>query len=61
MLDIPSSKIAVVSKKTNVLVKDNDLEDIEDKMDELALNNHKSNFILTEEKEIINDIIKDSR
>ena len=36
------------------------LEDIEDKMDELALNNPKSNFILTEEKAIINDIIKDS-
>lgn len=58
-LDIPSSKIAVVSKKTNLL-KNKNLEDIEDKMDELALNNPKSNFILTEEKEIINDIIKDS-
>ena len=58
--DIPSSKIAVVSKKTNLLVKNKNLEDIEDKMDELALNNPKSNFILTEEKEIINDIIKDS-
>ena len=59
-LDIPSSKIAVVSKKTNLLVKNKNLEDIEDKMDELALNNPKSNFILTEEKDIINDIIKDS-
>ncbi|MFL2565426.1 MAG: hypothetical protein ACJ0QN_06505 [Parvicellaceae bacterium] len=58
-LDIPSSKIAVVSKKTNLL-KNKNLEDIVDKMDELALNNPKSNFILTEKKEIINDIIKDS-
>ena len=59
-LDIPSSKIAVLSKKTNVLVKNNDLEDSEDKIDELALNNPKSNSILIKEEEIINDIITDS-
>ena len=59
-LDIPTSKIAVVSKKTNLLVKDKNLEDIEDKIAELALNYPKSNSILTDEKEIINDIIKDS-
>ena len=59
LLDIPTSKIAVVSKKTNVLVKNNDLGESEDKIDELALNNPKSNFIVTKE-EIINDIITDS-
>ena len=59
-LDIPTSKIAVLSKKTNVLVKNNDLEDSEDKIDELALNNPKSNSILIKEEEIINDIITDS-
>lgn len=59
-LDIPSSKIAVLSKKTNVLVKNNHLEDSEDKIDELALNNPKSNSILIKEEEIINDIITDS-
>ena len=59
-LDIPTSKIAVVSKKTNLLVKNKNLEDIEDKLPELVLNYPKSNSILTEEKEIINDIIKDS-
>ena len=58
-LDIPTSKIAVVTKKTNVLVKNNDLGESEDKIDELALNNPKSNFIVTKE-EIINDIITDS-
>ena len=59
-LDIPSSKIAVVSKKTNLLVKNKNLEDIEDKLPELVLNYPISNSILTEKKEIINDIIKDS-
>ena len=59
-LDIPTSKIAVVSKKTNLLVKNKNLEDIEDKLPELVLNYPKSNSILSEEKEIINDIIKDS-
>ena len=59
-LDIPSSKIAVVSKKTSLLVKNKNLEDIEDKLPELVLNYPISNSILTEKKEIINDIIKDS-
>ena len=59
ILDIPKSKIAVVSKK-NVLVKKNNLEKSEEKIDELALNNTKSNFILTSEKDIIKDIITDS-
>jgi len=58
-LDIPTSKIAVVTKKTNVLVKNNDLGESEDKIDELALNNPKSNFIVTKE-EIIKNIITDS-
>ena len=59
-LKIPTSKIAFVSKKTNVLVKNNDLEDSKDNEDELALNNPKSNFIVTKKEEIINDIITDS-
>jgi hypothetical protein len=59
ILDIPKSKIAVVSKK-NVLVKKNNLEKSEENIDELALNNTKSNFILTSEKDIIKDIITDS-
>jgi len=59
ILDIPKSKIAVVSKK-NVLVKKNNLEKSEEKIDELGLNNTKSNFILTSEKDIIKDIITDS-
>lgn len=59
ILDIPKSKIAVVSKK-NILVKKNNLEKSEEKIDELALNNTKSNFILTSEKDIIKDIITDS-
>jgi hypothetical protein len=59
ILDIPKSKIAVVSKK-NVLLKKNNLEKSEEKIDELALNNTKSNFILTSEKDIIKDIITDS-
>ena len=59
ILDVPKSKIAVVSKK-NVLVKKNNLEKSEEKIDELALNNTKSNFILTSEKDIIKDIITDS-
>ena len=45
-LDIPSSKIAVVSKKTNLLVKNKNLEDIEDKLPELVLNYPKSIIIL---------------
>ena len=36
------------------------MEDSEDKIDELALNNPKSNSILIKEEEIINDIITDS-
>ena len=60
ILDITKSKIAVVSKKTNVLLKKNNLEKSEEKIDELALNNTKSNFILTSEKDIIKDIITDS-
>ena len=59
-LDIPTSKISVVTKNTNVLVKDNDLENSKDKLAELALNNPKSNSILIKEEEIINDIITDS-
>ncbi len=59
-LDIPRSKIAVVSKKTNVLLKKNNLEHSENKIDELALNNPKSNFILTTDKDKINDIVTDS-
>ena len=59
ILDVPKSKIAVVSKK-NILVKKNNLEKSEEKIDELALNNTKSNFILTSEKDIIKDIITDS-
>ena len=59
ILDVPKSKIAVVSKK-NVLVKKNNLEKSEEKIDELGLNNTKSNFILTSEKDIIKDIITDS-
>ena len=59
-LDIPTSKIASVSKKTNVLVKNNDLENSKDNLAELALNNPKSNSILIKEEEIINDIILDS-
>ncbi len=59
-LGIPTSKIAIAYKNTNVLVKNNDLEDSEDKIDELALNNLKSNFNLTKEKDIIKDIILDS-
>ena len=59
-LDIPTSKISVVTKNTNVLVKENDLENNKDKLAELALNNPKSNSILIKEEEIINDIITDS-
>lgn len=59
-LDIPTSKIAVVTKKTNVLVEKNNLENSKDKLAELALNNPKSNSILIKEEEIINDIITDS-
>lgn len=59
-LDIPRSKIAVVSKKTNVLLKKNNLEHSENKIDELALNNPKSNFILTTDKDKIKDIVTDS-
>ena len=59
-LDIPTSKISVVTKNTNVLVKENDLENSKDKLAELALNNPKSNSILIKEEEIINDIITDS-
>ena len=59
ILDVPKSKIAVVSKK-NILVKKNNLEKSEEKIDELELNNTKSNFILTSEKDIIKDIITDS-
>ena len=59
-LDIPTSKISVVTKNTNVLVKDNDLENSKDKLAELALNNPKSNSILIKEEEIIKDITTDS-
>ena len=59
-LDIPTSKISVVTKNTNVLVKENDLENSKDKLAELALNNPKSNSISIKEEEIINDIITDS-
>lgn len=59
-LDIPTSKIAGETKKTNVLVKEYELENSKNKLAELVLNYPKSNSILTEEKEIINDIIKDS-
>ena len=59
-LDIPTSKISVVTKNTNELVKDNDLENSKDKLAELALNNPKSNSILIKEEEIINDITTDS-
>ena len=59
ILDVPKSKIAVVSKK-NILVKKNNLEKSEEKIYELELNNTKSNFILTSEKDIIKDIITDS-
>ena len=59
-LDIPTSKISVVTKNTNVLVKENDLENNKDKLAELALNNPKSNSISIKEEEIINDIITDS-
>lgn len=59
-LDIPRSKISVVTKNTNVLVKENDLENNKDKLAELALNNPKSNSILIKEEEIIKDITTDS-
>jgi hypothetical protein len=59
-LDILTSKIAFVTKKTNVLFKNNNLENSKDKLAELALNNPKSNSILIKEEEIINDIITDS-
>ena len=59
-LDIPTSKISVVTKNSNGLVKENDLENSKDKLAELALNNPKSNSILIKEEEIINDIITDS-
>ncbi len=59
-LDIPTSKISVVTENTNLLVKDNNLENSKDKLAELALNNPKSNFILTTEKDIIKDIVTDS-
>ena len=59
-LDIPTSKISVVTKNTNVLVKENDLENSKDKLAELALNNPKSNSILIKEEEIIYDIITDT-
>ena len=59
-LDIPTSKISVVTKNTNVLVKENDLENSKDKLAELALNNPKSNSILIKEEEIIKDITTDS-
>ena len=59
-LDIPTSKISVVTKNTNVLVKENDMENSKDKLAELALNNPKSNSISIKEEEIINDIITDS-
>ena len=59
-LDIPTSKISVVTKNTNVLVKENDMENSKDKLAELALNNPKSNSILIKEEEIIKDITTDS-
>ena len=59
-LDILTSKISVVTKNTNVLVKENDLENSKDKLAELALNNPKSNSILIKEEEIIKDITTDS-
>ena len=59
-LDIPTSKISVVTINTNVLVKENDLENSKDKLAELALNNPKSNSILIKEEEIIKDITTDS-
>ena len=59
-LDIPTSKISVVTKNTNVLVKENDLENSKDKLAELALNNPKSNSILIKKEEIIKDITTDS-
>ena len=59
-LDIPTSKISVVTKNTNLLVKENDLENSKDKLAELALNNPKSNSILIKEEEIIKDITTDS-
>jgi hypothetical protein len=58
-LDIPKPKTTLAPKKTNALVNNNNLEHNEDKINELALNNPKSNSILIEE-EIINDIIPDS-
>ena len=59
-LDILTSKISVVTINTNVLVKENDLENSKDKLAELALNNPKSNSILIKEEEIIKDITTDS-
>lgn len=59
-IDIPTSKISVVTKNTNLLVIDYDLEKSKDKLAELALNNPKSNSILIKEEEIINDITTDS-
>ena len=59
-IDIPTSKISVVTKNTNLLVIDYDLENSKDKLAELALNNPKSNSILIKEEEIINDITTDS-
>lgn len=59
-LDIPTSKISVVTKNTNVLVKENDMENSKDKLAELALNNPKSNSILSVENDITKDIALDS-
>lgn len=59
-IDIPTTKISVVTKNTNLLVIDYDLENSKDKLAELALNNPKSNSILIKEEEIINDITTDS-
>ena len=60
LLDITKPKTTLSPKKTNGLVNNNYLENSEDKKNELALNNPKSNSILSIENDIIKDIIPDS-
>lgn len=60
LLDITKPKTTLSTKKTNGLVNNNNLENSEDKINELALNNPKSNSILSIENDIIKDIIPDS-
>ena len=59
-LDIPKPKTTLAPKKTNALFNNKNLENREDKLAELALNNPKSNSILSVENDLTKDIVLDS-